>query len=85
MTINLNTPRGTRDFYPENLRKRDWLFAKWRQASHSASFDEYDAPIMEHADLWNQKSGSDITKEMFCFEKEQTQYCLRPEMTPSLT
>ncbi len=83
--INPNPPRGTRDFFPGDFRKREWLFNKWRNVSKSASFEEYDAPIMEHADLWNLKSGSDITKEMFCFEKENTQYCLRPEMTPSLT
>ena len=85
VSITLDPPRGTRDFYPDDLRKEHWLFDNWRSTSKSFGFDEYDAPIMEHASLWDKKSGSDILNEMFTLEKEGTQYTLRPEMTPSVT
>ena len=41
--LDLNPPRGTRDFYPENLRVREWLFNKWRESSKAFGFEEYDA------------------------------------------
>ncbi|CAH6421348.1 Histidyl-tRNA synthetase [uncultured virus] len=76
---------GTRDFYPEDMRIREWLFTKWKQVSEKFGFSQYDAPILELSSLYTKKGGDDIINEMYCFkDKEKRDVCLRPEMTPSL-
>ena len=83
-SIPLESVRGTRDFYPDDILIRDWLFDIWRRICKSYAYKEYDAPVVEHALLWNAKSGDDILNEMFTLEKEGVQLVLRPEMTPTL-
>ena len=34
--------RGTRDFYPEDMRLRNWLFDNFTDAALLHGFDEYD-------------------------------------------
>ena len=77
--------RGTRDFYPEDMRLRNWLFRRFHDASLSHGFEEYDAPIIEHEDLYTRKQGEEITQQLYNFEdKGGRRVSLRPEMTPSL-
>ncbi|MBM47313.1 MAG: histidine--tRNA ligase [Euryarchaeota archaeon] len=77
--------RGTRDFYPEDMRVRNWLFERFREAARSHGFEEYDAPMLEHEDLYTRKQGEEITQQLYCFEdKGGRRVSLRPEMTPSL-
>src|SRR3990172_5498031 len=49
--VPLQSPRGTRDFYPEDLRVRAWLFEHFREVARRFGFEEVDAPIVEHAEL----------------------------------
>ena len=78
-------PSGTRDFLPEDMLFRNWLIQKWKETSLKFGCQEYDAPIVEHADLWTFKTGNvDILKEMYSFEISGIKLCLRPEVTPSL-
>lgn len=78
-------PSGTRDFYPEDMVFRNWLFDHWKNVSKEFGCMEYDAPIVEHSELWTSKTGgADILNEMYAFEKDGIQLTLRPEMTPSL-
>lgn len=78
-------PSGTRDFLPEEMFFRNWLFDQWKTVSREFGCLEYDAPIVEHSDLWTLKSGgTDILNEMYAFEKDGIQLALRPEVTPSL-
>ena len=77
--------RGTRDFYPEDMRLRNWLFNRFHEASLSHGFEEYDAPIIEHEALYTRKQGEEITQQLYNFEdKGGRRVSLRPEMTPSL-
>ncbi|MEE2625340.1 MAG: histidine--tRNA ligase [Candidatus Thermoplasmatota archaeon] len=77
--------RGTRDFYPEDMRVRNWLFDQFREAARSHGFEEYDAPVLEHEDLYTRKQGEEITQQLYGFEdKGGRRVALRPEMTPSL-
>jgi histidyl-tRNA synthetase len=83
--ILLQGPSGTRDFYPSDMRKRNWLFSQWREISKKYGFQEYDAPILEHSNLYTRKGGDDILREMYSFkDREGISVCLRPEMTPSV-
>ena len=77
--------RGTRDFYPEDMRLRNWLFDNFTIASLSHGFEEYDAPVLEHEELYTRKQGEEITKQLYNFQdKGNRSVSLRPEMTPSL-
>ena len=83
-TINLDPPAGTRDFFPEEMRVRNWLFNIWSNISNKFGFSEYDAPVVEYADLYTRKGGDDIIQEMFAFTLGNNKLALRPEMTPSV-
>ncbi len=77
--------RGTRDFYPEDMRVRNWLFERFHRAALSHGFEEYDAPVLETEELYTRKSGEEITQQLYNFEdKGGRKVALRPEMTPSL-
>jgi histidyl-tRNA synthetase len=81
---HLQPPRGTRDFYPEDLRRRDWLFGHFRAVACSFGYEEVDAPVLENADLFTRKAGEEIVEQLFHFELHERHYALRPEFTPSL-
>jgi histidyl-tRNA synthetase len=81
---SLQAPRGTRDFYPEDLRRRDWLFEHFRGVARSFAFEEVDAPVLESAELFTRKAGEEIVEQLYHFELHERHYALRPEMTPSL-
>ena len=77
--------RGTRDFYPEDMRIRNWLFDNFQSAARSHGFEEYDSPVLEHEELYTRKQGEEITQQLYNFEdKGGRKVALRPEMTPSL-
>lgn len=64
---------------------RNYIFETWRAVSRRYGFMEYEAPVLEHTDLYRKKSGDEITGQLFCFEdKAQREVALRPEVTPSL-
>jgi histidyl-tRNA synthetase len=80
----LQAPRGTRDFYPEDLRLRSWLFAHFREVARRFAFEEVDAPIVEHEELFTRKAGEEIVEQLYHFEIHGRRLALRPEMTPSI-
>ena len=81
---SLQPPRGTRDFYPEDLRFRNWLFDRWRETALRFGFEEVDAPVVEHAELYMRKAGEDIVDQLYHFELHGRHLALRSEFTPSL-
>ena len=83
--IDLQPVKGTRDFFPEEMRMRNWLFQVWRSVSEQAGFEEYDTCVLEHEELYIRKAGDEISKQLYSFEdKGGRRLSLRPEMTPSL-
>ncbi len=83
--IDTAPPRGTRDFPPEEMRLRNWLFGHFRAVAHQFAFEEYDAPVLESEALYTRKAGEEITGQLYNFEdKGGRRVALRPEMTPSL-
>ena len=83
--IDLQPVKGTRDFFPDEMRLRNWLFEVWRNVSVQAGFEEYDTCVLEHEELYVRKAGDEISKQLYSFEdKGGRRLSLRPEMTPSL-
>jgi histidyl-tRNA synthetase len=78
--------KGTRDFYPELMAERNWIYSKIRQVSESFGYQEYEAPLLESIDLYAAKSGEElVNKQSFVFpDRGGDMITLRPELTPSL-
>lgn len=78
--------KGTRDFYPEDLAFRRWLYERIRQVSESYGYQEFDGPFLERLELYAAKSGEELVKEQsFVFpDRGGEMIALRPELTPSL-
>ncbi len=84
-TIDTKAVKGVRDFYPEDMRVRNWLFAEWRKVAKSFGYEEYDSCVLESEELYKRKAGDEITQQLYNFEdKGGRAVSLRPEMTPSL-
>ncbi len=83
--MNLRTPKGTRDFYPEEMRVQNYIFSIWKEICLLYGYEEYESPSFEHLELYTQKSGDEIVSQLYNFEdKGGRALALRPEMTPSL-
>ncbi len=81
---HLNPPRGTRDFFPEDMLFRNWLFERFKETSRLFGFQEVDAPVLESAELFTRKAGEEIVEQLYHFEIHDRHLALRPEFTPSL-
>ncbi|HBY06270.1 MAG TPA: histidine--tRNA ligase [Chloroflexi bacterium] len=82
----INSVKGTRDFYPENMAVRTWLYNQVRQVSEMFGYQEYEAPILETLELYAAKSSEELVKKQsYAFlDKGGDEIVLRPELTPSL-
>jgi histidyl-tRNA synthetase len=78
--------KGTRDFYPEAMAFRNWLYGKVREISERFGYQEYEAPILERLELYAAKSGEELVKEQsfVLTDRGGDELALRPELTPSL-
>jgi histidyl-tRNA synthetase len=86
MKTIIQAVKGTRDFYPEDMALRSYIYAMARQVSEAFGYQEYDAPFLETIDLYAAKSGQELVKEQsFVFaDRGGDLITLRPELTPSL-
>jgi histidyl-tRNA synthetase len=79
------TPKGFRDFFPEDCARRNYIFQQWRTTAARHGFVEYEGPMVESTDLYRKKSGTEITEQLFCFTtKGDEEISMRPEVTPTL-
>lgn len=78
--------KGTRDFYPEKMAIRVWLYETMRAISESFGYQEYEAPMLESLELYASRSGDELVKEQaFAFmDRGGSEITLRPELTLSL-
>jgi histidyl-tRNA synthetase len=78
--------KGTRDFYPEQMAVRNWLYDTVRRVSESFGYQEWEAPILESLELYAAKSGEELVKKQsYVFtDRGGEEITLRPELTPSL-
>ena len=84
--ISTQPYKGTRDFYPDDMRLRNWFFGKIRSALELSSYEEYNGPMLESLDMYIAKSGEEIaTKQTYNFaDRGGRMVAIRPEMTPSV-
>lgn len=79
--------KGTRDFYPEDMRVRDYIFGKWRQVVRRYGYEAYDAPLLEPLEVYAAKSGQELVNEQtYQFvDRGDRHVAIRPELTPSVS
>ena len=86
MASKIQSVKGTREFYPEQMYLRNFIYEKVRRASQAFGYQEWDAPFIESIDLYAAKSGEELVKKQsFTFtDRGGDSVTLRPELTPSL-
>ena len=86
MASKIQSVKGTREFYPEQMYLRNFIYEKVRNASQAFGYQEWDAPFIESIDLYAAKSGEELVKKQsFTFtDRGGDSVTLRPELTPSL-
>lgn len=87
MKLSTQPYKGTRDFYPEDMRVRKWMFDKWRKACESFGYEEYDGPILEPLELFASKTSDEIVNDQtYSFtDRGDRKVVMRPEMTPTVS
>jgi histidyl-tRNA synthetase len=77
--------KGTRDFYPPQMARRNWIVDGWKKVSIRNGFEEYDGPIFEYLSMYQIKSGQEIVEQLFAFQdRGGRDLAIRPEITPTL-
>ncbi len=78
--------KGTRDFYPQEMRLRNWFFGVIRRVLETSAFEEYNGPMLESLELYAAKSGEEIANEQtYHFtDRAERKLAIRPEMTPTV-
>ena len=64
----LSCHAGTRDFHPDEMRQRNWLFDHMASVSRLFAFEQVDAPVLESEELFVRKAGEEITDQLYNFE-----------------
>jgi histidyl-tRNA synthetase len=77
--------KGTRDFYPSEMARHNWIIDGWKRASLRNGFEEYDGPIFELLAMYQIKSGQEIVEQLFSLQdRGGRELAIRPEITPTL-
>lgn len=78
--------KGTRDFYPEDMRIRNWIFEGWKKSIEAFGFEPYDGPMLESFELYAAKSGEELVRDqLYHFvDRGERKVAIRPEMTPTM-
>lgn len=80
--MEVQRPRGTRDFLPEEMAKRRLVENRLRDAAKRWGYGEIKTPTFEHIELFTLKSGEGILGEIYNFrDKGDREIALRPELT----
>lgn len=86
MKLSKKPYKGCRDFYPEQMRLRNYLFQKMKEVSESFGFEPYDGPLLEEVELYKAKSGEELINEQIYsfYDRGERHVAIRPEMTPTV-
>ncbi len=87
MALSTQPYKGARDFYPDDMRLRNYMFGKLRSVCERFGYEEYDAPILEPTDLYLSKGNQEIIDEQtYTFtDRGDRSVTIRTEMTPSVS
>lgn len=86
-SLSTQAYKGTRDFYPVDMRVRNYIFDTWHKVARQHGYEEYAAPMLEPLELYTAKSGQELASEQtYTFtDRGDRVVAIRPEMTPSIS
>jgi len=77
--------KGFRDFYPEEMAARRAVVDTLEDAAARYGFREIDTPALERTEMYADKSGEGIVKELYSFaDRGGREVSLTPELTPTV-
>lgn len=78
--------KGVRDFYPQDQFFQRYLFEHMERVCELYGYEEYNASVLESAELYRSKTSEEIVNEQtYSFtDRGEREVTLRPEMTPTL-
>jgi histidyl-tRNA synthetase len=83
--MKIEKVRGARDFYPPEKRIQNFIFGVWKEVAEKYGYEEVDGPLIEPIELWQEKSGDEIDKQMYTLiDQSERKLAVRPEMTPTI-
>ncbi len=84
--LSTDSYKGVRDFFPTDMAIEKSVFDIWRKNAEKYGYEEYNASVLEPADLYRAKSGEEIVNEQtYTFtDRGDREVTLRPEMTPTV-
>lgn len=87
MTVQTNSYKGTRDFYPEDMAIQNYIYKVWRKTVINFGYQEYNTPLIEPLELYKSKTSEEIINDqIYSFiDRGGREVALRPEMTPSVS
>ncbi len=86
MALSNQPYKGTRDFFPEDMRIQNWMFDRMRRVVEGYGYQEYDGPMLEPFELYAAKTGEEIVNNQLYWlvDRGERKLAVRPEMTPTL-
>lgn len=86
MALKKKPYKGCRDFFPKDMRVRNYLFHHMCDVAEKFGFEAYDGPLLEEVDLYKAKSGEElINDQIYSFtDRGERNVAIRPEMTPTV-
>jgi len=86
--LSVDSYKGVRDFYPEDMAIQRYIFQSWAKTAESFGFERYDASILEPSDLYKSKGAENeelVNEQTYTFiDRGDREVTLRPEMTPTV-
>ncbi len=84
--LSTDSYKGVRDFFPSDMAVQNHIFSLWKNISRKYGYEEYNASVLEPAELYRAKSGDELVNEQtYTFtDRGDREVTLRPEMTPTV-
>lgn len=84
--VSTESYKGVRDFYPEDQFIQRYMLETMARVAEVYGYEEYNASILEPADLYKGKTSEEIVNEQtYSFtDRGDREVTLRPEMTPTI-
>lgn len=85
-TLIVKPYKGTRDFYPADMRVRNWMFDRVKTTLKSFGYEEYGGPMLEPFEMYAAKTSEEIVSRQLYWlvDRGERKLAVRPEMTPTL-
>ncbi|MBP9771986.1 MAG: histidine--tRNA ligase [Candidatus Pacebacteria bacterium] len=84
--LSTESYKGVRDFYPDDQAIQNYIFDTWRSVLARYGYEEYNASLLEPAELYSAKTNEEhVNEQTYTFtDRGDRQVTLRPEMTPTV-